>query len=73
MDKATQAIYRKSGRVAWYPDCVEVLLGAYAYRDQQHAMEATCRRFNAANLRWRDGGPLRISVLDLPWFQLCDG
>ena len=60
--KATQMIYRKSGRVTWYPDRIEVLLDAYAYRDQQQAIEATCRRFNQTNLRWRDGRPLRIDV-----------
>lgn len=64
LEKAIQMIYRKSGRVTWYPDRIEVLLDAYAYRDQQHAMEATCRRFNEANLRWRDGRLLLISVAD---------
>ena len=34
----------------------------YHYSDQQRTMEATCTRFNAANLRWRDGRALRISV-----------
>ena len=64
LDKATQMIYRKSGRVTWYPDLIEIILDAYAYRDQQQAMKATCRRFNEANLRWRDGRSLRISVAD---------
>jgi len=64
LQKATKMIYRKSGHVTWYPDRIEVLLDAYAYRDQQQAMEATCRRFNDANLRWRDGRPLRIHVAD---------
>jgi hypothetical protein len=64
LDKATQMIYRKSGRVTWYPNRIEVILDAYAYRDQQQAMEATCRRFNEANLRWRDGRSLYISVAD---------
>jgi hypothetical protein len=64
LEKATQMIYRKSGRVTGYPDRIEVVLDAYAYRDQQQAMEATCRRFNEANLRWRDGRSLRISVAD---------
>jgi hypothetical protein len=66
LDKATKMIYRKSGRVAWYADRIEVLLDAYAYRDQQHAMEETCRRFNAANVHWRDGRLLRISVAEPP-------
>jgi len=39
-----------------------VVLEPYRYRDQQRAMEATCARFNAANVRWRDGRSLRISV-----------
>jgi hypothetical protein len=64
LDKATQMIYRKSGRVTWYPNQIEIILDAYAYRDQQQAMKATCRRFNEANLRWRDGRSLRISVAD---------
>lgn len=64
LDKATQMIYRKSGRVTWYPDRIEVRLDAYAYRDQQQAMEATCRRFNDADLRWRDGRLLHIHVAD---------
>jgi hypothetical protein len=64
LEKATKMIYRKSGHVTWHPDRIEVLLDAYAYRDQQQAMEATCRRFNDANLRWRDGRPLRIHVAD---------
>jgi hypothetical protein len=64
LEKATQMIYRKSGCVTWYPDRIEVILDAYAYRDQQQTMEATCRRFNEANLRWRDGRSLRISVTD---------
>ncbi len=64
LEKATQMIYRKSGRVTGNPDRLEVVLDAYAYRDQQQAMEATCRRFNEANLRWRDGRSLRISVAD---------
>ena len=64
LDKATQMIYRKSGRVTWYPNQIEIILDAYAYRDQQQAMKATCRRFNEANLRWRDGRSLRISMAD---------
>jgi hypothetical protein len=66
LEKATQMIYRKSGYVTWYPDRIEIVLDAYAYRDQQLAMEATCRRFNNANLRWRDGRPLRIDVAAPP-------
>jgi hypothetical protein len=55
-------IYRKAGRVTWHPDRIEVLLEPYRYRDQQRAMAVTCARFNAANVRWRDGRLLRISV-----------
>ncbi len=62
LKKATQMIYRKAGRVTWYDDRIEVVLEAYRHQDQQRAMEATCARFNAANLRWRDGRLLRISV-----------
>lgn len=62
LDKATQMIYRKAGWVTWYADRVEVELESYRYADQQRAMEETCRRFNEANLRWRDGRLLRISV-----------
>jgi hypothetical protein len=62
LEKATQMIYRKAGRVTWYDDRIEVLLEPYRYPDQQRAMEISCARFNAANLRWRDGRLLRISV-----------
>ena len=62
LEKATQMIYRKAGRVTWHHDHIEVLLEPYRYRDQQRAMEVTCTRFNAANVRWRDGRLLRISV-----------
>ncbi len=62
LDKATQMIYRKAGQVTWDHDRIEVVLEPYRYRDQQRAMETTCTRFNAADLRWRDGRLLRISV-----------
>lgn len=62
LEKATQMIYRKAGQVRWDDDRVEVELEPYRYADQQRAMEATCARFNAANLRWRDGRALHISV-----------
>lgn len=62
LEKATQMVYRKAGRVTWHPDRIEVQLEPYRYRDQQRAMEVTCARFNAANVRWRDGRLLRISV-----------
>jgi hypothetical protein len=62
LDTATRLIYQKPGRVSWYQDRIEVELEPYRYADQQRAMEATCDRFNAANLRWRDGRLLRIYV-----------
>ncbi len=62
LKKATQMIYRKAGRVTWYGHRIEVVLEPYRYPDQQRAMEAACARFNAANVRWRDGRLLRISV-----------
>jgi hypothetical protein len=63
---ATQLIYQKPGRVSWQADQIVVELQAYRYPDQQRAMEATCDRFNAANLRWRDGRLLRIHVAKGP-------
>jgi hypothetical protein len=62
LEKATQMIYRKAGRVTWYKDHIEVTLEPYRYRDQQDAMETTCALFNAANLRWRDGRLIQISA-----------
>ena len=64
LEKATQLIYRKPGRVTWHPDCIEVVLDSYHYLKLQQDMKATCQRFNEANLRWRDGRLLRISVRD---------
>ena len=64
--KAIALIYRKAGRVRWYPERIEVILDSYRYREHQQAMEATCQRFNQANLRWRDGRLLRISVQQPP-------
>jgi len=62
LKKASQMIYRKAGRVWWDDDQVTVELEPYRYLDQQRAMEATCARFNAADLHWRDGRALRITV-----------
>jgi hypothetical protein len=62
LEKATQMVYRKAGRVTWHSDRIEVMLEPYRYSDQQRAMQATCARFNGARLRWRDGRQLRISV-----------
>lgn len=63
---AMRLIYRKSGRVAWYPDRIEVTLDGYRYPEQQQAMDATCQRFNAADLRWRDGRRLRFYLAQAP-------
>jgi len=62
LEKATQMVYRKAGWITWYSDRIEVVLEPYRYSDQQRAMEVTCTRFNAANVCWRDGRLLRISV-----------
>jgi hypothetical protein len=62
LETATRLIYQKPGRVRWEADQIVVELEAYRYPDQQQAMETTCDRFNAANLRWRDGRLLRIYV-----------
>jgi len=62
LETATRLIYQKPGRVRWEADQIVVELEAYRYPDQQRAMEATCDRFNAANLRWRDGRLLLIYV-----------
>lgn len=66
LNTAMRLIYRKSGRVTWYEDRIEVMFDSYRYADQQQAMEATCRRFNAADLHWRDGRLLRIFVAHDP-------
>ncbi len=62
LEKGMQMIYRKAGRVTWHDEGIEVELEPYRYPDQQRAMETTCARFNAADLHWRDGRLLRISV-----------
>jgi len=62
LEIATRLIYQKPGRVRWEADQIVVELEAYRYPDQQRAMQATCDRFNAANLRWRDRRLLRIYV-----------
>jgi hypothetical protein len=62
LETATALIYRKSGWVQWGSEAIEVVLEPYRYPEHQQAMEETCRRFNAANLHWRDGRLLRIRV-----------
>jgi hypothetical protein len=59
---ATELIYRKSGWVHWRATEIEVVLEPYRYPEHQQAMVETCRRFNAANVHWRDGRLLRIRV-----------
>ena len=66
LETATRLIYQKPGRVSWQADQIVVELEPYRYPDQQRAMQATCDRFNAANLRWRDGRLLRIYVTKAP-------
>lgn len=63
---ATELIYRKPGRVRWGEEEIEVLLDPYRYPEHQQAMEESCRRFNAARVRWRDGRSLRIHVAQPP-------
>ena len=72
LDKAIEMIYRKPGRVRWGNEEIEVVLDPYRYPDQQQAMEETCRRFNDAQVRWRDGRLLHIRVAREPPFQLCN-
>jgi hypothetical protein len=62
LDTATELIYRKAGWVRWGVTEIEVTLEPYRYPEHQQAMVETCRRFNAANLHWRDGRRLRIQV-----------
>jgi hypothetical protein len=52
--------------VTWYSERIEVVFEPYRYPEHQQAMEATCRRFNEANVCWRDGRLLRISVQRVP-------
>ena len=66
LERATQLIYRKSGRVTHYPDRIEVVFDTYRYAEQQDAMTESCRRFNGANLHWRDGRLLRFFVAAPP-------
>lgn len=62
LPRAIELIYRKPGRVQWGEQEIEVILEPYRYPEHQRAMEETCRRFNAAQLLWRDGRRLRIQV-----------
>jgi hypothetical protein len=69
---AIELIYRKPGRVKWGAAEIEVVLDPYRYSEHQQAMEESCRRFNAAQVRWRDGRLLRIYVARKSQFQLCN-
>ena len=62
LDTAIELVYRKPGSVRWGEQEIELVLEAYRYPEHQQAMEETCRRFNAANIRWRDGRLLRIQL-----------
>ncbi|MBM4461103.1 MAG: hypothetical protein FJ011_25635 [Chloroflexi bacterium] len=72
LDTATELLYRKAGRVSWGPAQIEITFEPYRYPEQQQAMAETCRRCNAAQLRWRDGRLLHFRVAANPKFQLCD-
>jgi len=72
LDTAIEMVYRKPGRVHWGQEEIEVVLDPYRYRDQQQAMEESCRRFNSAQVRWRDGRLLRIRVAREEKLQLCN-
>ena len=71
LETATELLYRKAGRVTWGAEQVEIIFEPYRYAEQQRAMEETCRRCNAAQLRWRDGRLLRFRVASDARFQSC--
>ena len=62
VDLEAAMVYRKAGRVTWHSDRIEVMLEPYRYNDQQRVLQATCARFNAINVCWRDGRQIHISV-----------
>ena len=66
LDTATELIYRKPGQVTWGQEHIEVVLDPYRYPEHQQAMEESCRRFNEAQVRWRDGRLLHIHVARAP-------
>ncbi len=75
LDTAIELIYRQPGRVRWgkeEKEEIEVVLDPYRYPEHQRAMEESCRRFNEAQVRWRDRRLLRIRVAREPPFQLCN-
>jgi hypothetical protein len=72
LNTATEVLYRKAGRVIWRAEEIEIAFEPYRYADLQQAMAETCRRCNAAQLRWRDGRLLRFCVKTESELQLCD-
>jgi hypothetical protein len=66
LDTASELLYRKPGRVHWGAEEIEIVLDPYRYPEHQRAMEETCRRVNAAAVRWRDGRLLRFRVAQPP-------
>lgn len=72
LDTAVKLIYRKPGRVRWGKTDIEIVLDPYRYPEHQQSMEESCRRFNAAQVHWRDGRLLRIYVARESQFQLCN-
>jgi hypothetical protein len=65
LDTAIELIYRKPGRVRWGQRDIEAVLDPYRYPEHQQAMEESRRRFNQAQVRWRDGRLLRLVGLCL--------
>ena len=48
------------------------MLAPYRYPKHQQTMEESCRRFNEARIRWRDGRLLRARMAREPPFQSCN-
>ena len=66
LSTTTALIYRKPGRVRWGKEEIEVVLDSYRHPEHQQAMEESCRRFNEAQVSWRDGRLIRIRVAQPP-------
>ena len=66
LNTATALIYRKPGRVRWGKEEIEVVLDSYRHPEHQQDMGESCRRFNEAQVRWRDGRLIRIRVAQPP-------
>ena len=54
----------RARRRKWGQTDIEVTLDPYRYPEHQRAMQETCRRFNAAQVRWRDGRLLRMRLAE---------